>query len=104
MPSPKPATSLPWYELVGSIYGEAPKNRFQSREKVAEVVDCIGNDAAYIVHACNAYPQLVQALARILGEVEQMGTFGSGQPLLNARLSHDDVMRLRALLRSLGED
>lgn len=55
-------------------------------ETVAQVASI--QDAAYLVHAANAYPKLVEAL-RIAAEQMGHGPYG---------------MEARALLRELGED
>ena len=50
--------------------------------------------AAYIVHACNAYPQLVEAMRSIV----------DNDPTLQRQARQDSIDRASALLRSLGED
>ncbi len=63
----KPATPLPWR------IGEVKEARFPSYPIVSKIGGNIADvsitarggsdrDAAYIVHACNAYPELVEAL------------------------------------------
>ena len=85
-----PATSLPWDGPVN--YGvskfevQGPHSRLATVDKLP--------DAAYIVHAANAYPKLVEALRGIVEQVECMnaqGAFGA------------DYDTARALLRELGE-
>ena len=93
----KPATPLPWQSraIPGHLY---------------EVIDAKGNpafrirsgmmpshmDAAYIVAACNAYPELVAALRLIVGDVAECDGKGvDGYVSIHARA--------RALLAKLGE-
>jgi hypothetical protein len=61
-----------------------------NNERVGEI-DGDG-DAAYIAHAANAYPELVEALSKLLKHRD-------GQIVHRASLE-----RAEALLRSLGED
>ena len=56
-----PATSLPWAEPVN--YG-ASKFEIQGRDCRLATIDKLP-DAAYIVHAANAYQKLVEALREI---------------------------------------
>ena len=88
----KPATPLPWTVPIGpiaEIVHDAPN------EKALVIADCIGTEcvrkqnAAYIVHACNAYPLMIERIKIVLGEQ-----------------STDQHTRdvLGALLRSLRED
>ena len=67
-----PATSLPWPGLI-------PEPNFARQ------------DAAYIVHAANAYPKLVEAIKDDLKSY--LGDFPQDHP----------ATKLRALLRELGE-
>lgn len=91
----KPATSLPWStEHIGvSDAGPNGEDVFDigpcdhegaMRKRVATVA---GDDAAYIVHACNAYPRLVKVL-------EAAVMYGEGA---------DIESMARDLLRELGE-
>ena len=97
----KPATALPW-----EVGGHPRDNSGTAwREILAEnaefgkvyVAQGFGPDAAYIVTACNAFPQLVAALRDLLVTVDlwERGAEESerGDPERNAR----------AILRSLGE-
>ena len=55
----KPATPLPWTKndapVIGGIYGA-------DDSKLVGANELPRHDAAYIVHACNSYPRLVEAL------------------------------------------
>ena len=75
MTANKPATPLPWSaELIGlsemgpngvDVFDIGPCDKDGAmRVRVATAVD---DDAAYIVHACNAYPELVAALRNFIG-------------------------------------
>jgi len=98
-----PATPLPWIALGVNlrlaIYGE------QSQHMVASVRDDRDNatasdiqDADYLTHAANAYPQLVSAL--------RSGIDSLGQFVKLGRIPENNqgLRDMRALLRSLGED
>lgn len=52
----KPATPLPWR------VSPAHAAQVQQESGVCRVADCFHADTAYIVHAANAYPELVAAL------------------------------------------
>lgn len=100
----EPATPLPWeYDPDDeALYGT-------SRVQDAQAYDYIGStmsftneseDAAYIVHAANAYPQLVEALREHAN--------GGHAKLCDARWVPDGPCqcaagRARALLESLSE-
>ena len=75
----KPETELPWEDNGNEIV--AASDRFCG---IAGAVD--GEDAAYIVHACNAYPKLVEALKEV------------------AASSYGQRHNAIALLRELGEE
>ena len=61
----KPGTALPWYTAkTGNHQGLVISER--DGENVAVTYNGDG-DAAYIVHACNAYPRLVEALGELVG-------------------------------------
>ena len=56
----KPATPLPW---VQDPTGDAGSTYIGSPNVAWFTADCYKKkDAAYIVHACNAYPQLIALL------------------------------------------
>ena len=96
----KPATQLPWKPWTKRVHHEIYAANDQI---VAEVRQCSGpngsthEDAAYIAHACNAYPQLVAALRKLIDcrVNDARGTF-TGE-FINARLS------ATTLLRTIGE-
>lgn len=88
----KPATPLPWsIENIGvtdagpngiDVFDVGPcDSQGEMRVRVATVA---GDDAAYIAHACTAYPKLVDAL-------QQASSFG---------MEADEA---EAILRELGE-
>lgn len=92
-----PATPLPWHNAtlrteqehesgaVGTPYGRFRVNH--------------NKDAAYIAHAANAYPRLVEALRDALALLDEIHApsraFWSGAPARD---------RGRTLLRELGEE
>jgi hypothetical protein len=95
----KPATKLPWHiglkqaeRIVYDATGWAVCNA--TVYHVKEDADDCKKNAAYIAHACNAYPKLVEALREIVGSTP--GGF-AGDPLIVARRSAE------ALLAELGE-
>ncbi len=103
MTATKPATPLPW-DNAGSTPQQATidKGNF-----------CIGDcgsgsgahqNAAYIVAACNAFPQLVAAL-RELHEIDERKLAASERRVykIGHSVIQERVERNRALLRSLGE-
>ena len=84
----KPATALPWkyqaegraqFGILGSARLPAPHPTAQNNQ----------TDAAYIAHAANAYPRLVE-FARFVASQDPNGLTTEGN-------------RARALLRELGE-
>ena len=62
----KPATSLPWRvgDAGHTVFG--PPNGKTNPGMVAQYCKMQGPNAAYIVHACNAYPRLVEALRDVV--------------------------------------
>jgi hypothetical protein len=65
----KPATPLPWiYDIERTP--ATPICTADRREWIASPFRRVGEeqDAAYIAHACNAYPRLVAALREVLAE------------------------------------
>lgn len=81
----KPGCPLPWrvvarsnvraQALTPAIVG---KRSYGTREWPIAIVSAISEretdaNAAYIVHACNAYPQLVEALRQVLHLAEMEG-------------------------------
>jgi hypothetical protein len=85
----KPATPLPW-EIEPSPHGGAILVRPGSPQSHVQLYD-----AAYIVAACNAYPELVAALRNII-EPDSDGFTILSQ-------GNKDAQRIRALLAKLGE-
>jgi hypothetical protein len=81
----KPATPLPW--STGPVMANDSFPLHGRIDAVGNVAR--GRDAAYIVHACNAYPELVAALR---SSERQLSTLGSA-------FAQD----VRALLAKLGE-
>lgn len=67
-----PATALPWKTWL-SLHDHSENVANATNDFVCEVgkickgadVDAIKADARYIVHACNAYPQLIHALREL---------------------------------------
>lgn len=91
-----PATPLPWRTVAS--YQPATKREEMSPYLLAADGDNVAasalrgvDDAAYIAHACNAYPRLVEALRNCIAEIDD----GDGMP--------GDFADAIALLRSLGE-
>ena len=85
----KPSTSLPWEPIkLPGHYGVVNEQDL----RVCESQD--SEDAAYIVHAANAYPKLIEAL-RVSLRVSSL-PFDHADKRANPE-------RLRALLRELGE-
>ena len=71
----KPATPLPWYQHTSADQFKKPvivSRPGAGRGCVTRIVEfpsnlsCEQANAAYIVHACNAYPELVAALRECL--------------------------------------
>lgn len=87
-----PVTPLPWTVKGASV--------FNGPRKVCTAVEHIdGDSAAYIAHAANAYPKMVEAL-RIIKEQTYVDAYGPelrGQNQANHR-------RASELLRELGEE
>ena len=64
-----PATPLPW--CISNPDGDTDTQVIQMREDNPSAV-CMGShepDAEYIVHACNAYPQLIVELDETLHDL-----------------------------------
>lgn len=92
----KPATPLPWKRVANG--------RVLSIPDYGQVTssDTYPRDAAYIVHACNAYPKLVEALREWLANAS-LGARYSLQAESRA-IHNDEELRIRALLRELKEE
>lgn len=89
----KPATPLPWST------GPAIADCFPLHGRIDAVGSVArGRDAAYIVHACNAYPELVAALQQVAGRPRAED---------DGEVTADEINELialaRALLAKLGE-
>lgn len=92
MTNQKPATALPWITNK--------RNQVCNAAATAHIAKCAelqrgADDAAYIAHSANAYPQLVEALRNLspaFGECVRSGLFEA---------KHVDAVV--ALLRELGE-
>lgn len=85
MTANKPATPLPWRtnQVAKALGGGAIL--------MLPEVTLAGQNAAYIAHACNAYPKLVQALRECLGAISNR----------ECPTTHE---RSSTLLRELGEN
>ena len=87
----KPATPLPWRIFSGRA-NAAPTALVESEARGAnrQVAvrfgslhnDSMKADAAYIVHACNAYPELVEAVQSLLAEPTSLFTRDVARALL----------------------
>jgi hypothetical protein len=93
-----PATSLPWKlkqdkaAPYSGIYTETGKQITHENGATSD------ENAAYIVHAANAYPKLVEALRETLRDRLTQANLHQLPPGIRARLES-----ARALLRELGE-
>jgi hypothetical protein len=91
----QPATALPW-KHTGTHYADCG-GRFQEvvghegREVISECGPC-AEDAAYLVHAANAYPRLIAAVKAM----QQAAHLGESWDA-------DDFRAVDALLRELRE-
>ncbi len=88
--SRKPATPLPWTQS-NQIGADGDRFIISDDADRYPVSRAEPKDAAYIVAACNAYPQLVAALRAMIGAD------------MTAESGIAATMHARALLRSLGE-
>jgi hypothetical protein len=100
-----PATPLPWIYKAhkdAHVYGPMNFNLYQEQGRIPVGEHITKEDAAYIVHAANKYPELVKALQYMMSEIRAWqpdnASWQSGEE------EADCFMRARALLRSLGED
>ena len=94
----QPANSLPW--TVGGHPGNDAGSDWRdilapSSFGPLYVGEAIKEDAAYIVHACNAYPKLVEALRKVLSLRERSDEWWDRHG--------SETIELRALLRDLNE-
>jgi len=94
----KPATPLPWLRAGRDADTRGIFLRSDFRKPAAYHVLVMGapadQDAAYIVHACNAYPRLVEALRGLWSHFKHDGSDEADALAKSAR----------ALLRSFGEE
>ena len=96
MTTTKPATPLPWVVSDAII---CPDEADEDQAAQAWIADCRtpkgDQNAAYIVHACNAYPELVAALRLVaLNGMDSAINHWPGRVCAEAA---------RALLAKLGE-
>ena len=99
-----PATPLPWaIDLV-----QTRRVMFRGTHRIisASAVPALAFDereAAYIAHAANAYPKLVEALRKAIRElrIENVNADGEQKPNTPIAIVNEDFA---ALLRSLGEE
>ena len=100
----KPATPLPWNWMSNDTEGRAGILVVQPDGTFDEVAqNATREDAAYIVAACNAYPELVAALK----VMEAMQGWLAERCSATDKLIHERATqegdKLRALLAKLGE-
>ena len=102
-----PATSLPWVTEKLRAPNGGTYYRCGSESDSGPVVQVFGTmsgaydahaNAAYIVHAANAYPKLVEALRETLRDRLTQANLHQLPPGIRSRLES-----ARALLRELGE-
>ena len=109
MNAPKPATPLPWilthqesFDYCFDIVSPQPDGGvyIASTGSSKDVDSPCGKNAAYIVAACNAYPQLLDDRARLLEALREIVC-----PTMDAwhNLTSTNAAKARALLRELGE-
>ena len=103
----KPATPLPWFIEPATPYDICAPDQFIGADRMSQaiahvtadglyrrgvtagaLIDEAKGNAAYIAHAANAYPKLVEALRAVVKDDPTIG----------------ELMDARALLRELGED
>lgn len=71
MSAPKPATALPWREKGMGLGSTGARMEIRSAADGTGVCEYLNSeDTAYIVHACNHYPQLVAALRDLLEDAD----------------------------------
>ena len=94
-----PATKLPWdLNKEGNIVGD---NLIVAKMDRGHFLDREG-DAAYIIHAANAYPKLVELIKDLTGKIEVMG--GCNAHDFEGDEAWPEFERVTVLLRELGED
>ena len=106
----KPATPLPW-ECPGTdgedyVICASPKGKRRTIAHVYRHSD-LGikreENAAYIVHAANSYPELVAALRSMMAECTRYRRLNEQARELQD-IEGDQIRLARALLARLGED
>lgn len=107
----KPATPLPWTtaltnagQFIRSNGSNGPHGYFvevrQTRTGRDEKAD-----AAYIAHAANAYPRLVEALRKFARATCDDDGVADSMPIEDCtELTEGDLKAARALLKELGEE
>ncbi len=91
-----PATPLPWETLPAARSNLVHVETSTDHAPVCSLPKARADDAAYIAHAANAYPKLVEALRDAANGLD---TTGQTTPQSNAARNN-----ARALLRELGEE
>ena len=70
----KPATPLPWTKgphRDAHVYGPSMCNIYTLKDNLPPLAEKVTyTDAAYIVAACNAYPELVDALRKAIADAD----------------------------------
>ena len=107
MSTPKPATPLPWTvgktTRIGGV--EIQSVDINAGDYAGEAYT--PQDAAYIAHAANAYPRLVEALRKSMQHCDQLSSTANTIAAKNGlgRKVHpeDFTEHAAALLRELGE-
>lgn len=95
----KPATPLPWHIEESSIIRSGGKSLAKTyRGGQGNIL--ADTDAAYIVHAANAYPKLIKALRKIIAGWNAIPEDTQVPDSIN----DGRVEAAEALLRELGED
>ena len=106
----QPATPLPWKRvdwLNGAVTGEGFTPIFSGSTDHGElVIEGRPRDFAYIAHAANAYPKLVEALRemRLIAEAQDRAGDEAVPAAYRTKTLHDAVELGNALLRELGEE
>lgn len=108
----RPAAPLPWraQEWTSHAASTVVIDDQQSPTGVSIVAECEAydptdrvRDAAYIAHAANAYPKLIEALRALQQRMDgcQLGPVNGGRDEADAIAA--EAEESRALLRELGE-
>ena len=102
-----PATALPWH--VGRPTTKAVEGQKGIWANARGVADVYGypENAAYIVHAANAYPKLVEGMKKAQQRIEQLAETANTLSIragLGRKIHADDFTDFAVtLLRELGE-